>query len=409
MLFNKSRALSLMQENDLEAIIATTHENVTYLTGHVGWAQRVYRQRKSCGLLTKNPDVGTDLIMNRADNTYYATYGGFAENVYSYGGQAYHIGQENYEPNSTEFEKYLELHNSGGENPTLLEGLVKALKNREITSGNIGLDEEGCSESLFTALKKEFPNCNFLPASGLFLMIRLVKTDDELDVLREAALINENAIQKVFNYVEEGVTENEVAQVWRQAVAKPGGMWHWFHFNSGHRSVFIFPPTDKKLKKGDLFMFDAGLFYKNYNADTGSCGCIGEPSNRIKKEWSAIQDGFLQSLDIVKSGCTGGQIYKALISGIKSKFPEFDAPFAGHTIGLEAREFPFILGDETKHNQKFLPSTSEIPLPVNSVINIEAPIGTFGFGGYQIEYSVIVKENGWEPLIEQKRELKIIE
>ena len=173
MLFNKSRALSLMQENDLEAIIATTHENVTYLTGHVGWAQRVYRQRKSCGLLTKNPDVGTDLIMNRADNTYYAAYGGFAENVYSYGGQAYHIGQENYEPNSTEFEKYSELHNSGGENPTLLAGLVKALKNREITSGNIGLDEEGCSESLFAALKKEFPNCNFLPASGLFLMIHI--------------------------------------------------------------------------------------------------------------------------------------------------------------------------------------------------------------------------------------------
>ena len=265
MLYNKDRALSLMQENSLEAIIATTHENVTYLTGHVGWAQRVYRQRKSCALLTKDPGTGTDLIMNRADNTYYAAYGGYAENVYSYGGQAYHIGQENYEPDNVEFEKYLELHNSGGENATLLDGLIKALKNRGISSGNIALDEEGCSESLFTALEKEFPNCNFLAASGLFLMIRLVKTEEELKVLREAASINENAIQQVFNFVKEGVTENEVAEVWRQAVAQPGAMWHWFHFNSGHRSVFIFPPTDKKLENGDLFMFDAGLFYKNYN------------------------------------------------------------------------------------------------------------------------------------------------
>ena len=240
-------------------------------------------------------------------------------------------------------------------------------------------------------------------------MIRLVKTEEELKVLREAATINENAIQQVFDFVKEGVTENEVAEIWRQAVALPGAMWHWFHFNSGHRSVFIFPPTDKKLENGDLFMFDAGLFYKNYNADTGSCGCIGEPSDRIKKEWSAIKEGFLQSLEVVKAGCTGGQIYEALLSGIKSKFPEFNAPFAGHTIGLEAREFPFILGAETKYNQKFLPNTSEIPLPSNSVINIEAPIGTFGFGGYQIEYSVIVKENGWEPLIEQERDLKIIE
>ena len=85
MLYNRERALELMREHDVVAMIGTTLENVTYLTGHIGWAQRVYRARKSYSLLTSDPDAGTDLIMNRADNTYYAAYGGHAENVYVWG------------------------------------------------------------------------------------------------------------------------------------------------------------------------------------------------------------------------------------------------------------------------------------------------------------------------------------
>ncbi|MEE9275098.1 MAG: M24 family metallopeptidase, partial [bacterium] len=99
----------------------------------------------------------------------------------------------------------------------------------------------------------------------------------------------------------------------------------------------------------------------------------------------------------------------ALVDGIhKAGFPEFNSPFAGHTVGLEAREFPFILSAETKYDNPFLPPSSEIPLPANAVINIEAPIGTMGFGGYQIEYSVVVTETGWEPLIPQERPFRVI-
>lgn len=409
MLYNKERALDLMREHDVAAMIGTTMENVTYLTGHIGWAQRVYRARKSCALLTGDPASGTDLVMNRADNTYYAAYGGHAENVYVWGGQAYHIEPEGYEPHDDEMRRYLALHESGARHSTLLDGLLAALKDRGITSGRIALDEEGCPDSLFSALKEKLPGCEFIPGSGLFLMTRLVKTADELDRLRQAAQVNEDAISEVFDFAREGVSEREVAEVWRQAVARPGGMWHWFHFNSGARSVFIFPPTDRKLEKGDHFMFDAGLFYRNYNADTGSCGSIGEPSARTRREWKGIEEGFHECLEVIRAGCTGSRIYQALIKGVQSRFPEFDAPFAGHTVGLEAREFPFILGDESRHDQPFLPPSSEIPLPVDSVINIEAPVGTFGYGGYQIEYSVIVKENGWEMLIPQDRSFRVID
>ena len=55
MLYNRERALELMREHDVAAMIGTTLENVTYLTGHIGWAQRVYRARKSYGVITNDP------------------------------------------------------------------------------------------------------------------------------------------------------------------------------------------------------------------------------------------------------------------------------------------------------------------------------------------------------------------
>ena len=77
MLLNKDRALALMEELDLTAIIGTTLENVTYLTGHVGWAQRVYRTLQSYAVMTNVPEAGTDLILTRSDNTYYSAYAGY--------------------------------------------------------------------------------------------------------------------------------------------------------------------------------------------------------------------------------------------------------------------------------------------------------------------------------------------
>ncbi len=124
MLLNKDRALALMEEHDLAAIVGATLENVTYLTGHVGWAQRVYRSLQSYALMTSDPGAGTDLIMTRSDNTYYAAYGGYAENVYSYGGKSALIIPEGFTPPDDEQLAYLELYDSGCRYKHILDALV---------------------------------------------------------------------------------------------------------------------------------------------------------------------------------------------------------------------------------------------------------------------------------------------
>ena len=42
MYLNENRARRLMKEYDVDVLIASTPENVTYLAGTVGWSNKVY-------------------------------------------------------------------------------------------------------------------------------------------------------------------------------------------------------------------------------------------------------------------------------------------------------------------------------------------------------------------------------
>jgi Xaa-Pro aminopeptidase len=406
MLLNKERALELMNDHDVVAIVGTTHENVTYLTGHIGWARRVYRSVASYGALSNDPDRGSALVFdNGQEGTYYSGQGTFAELVRWFG-EPNAIGvPAGYQPATDEEARYLELMDTSTTLPTGVDAVAAALRELGVTRGRIAVDEIGCRPEFLAALRERLPGCEIVPGSGLFLMIRLVKTPEELERLRAAARINEAGLTAMLRRMAPGVTENDAVAAWREEVARPGGMWHWCHLGSGPHRVDIFPPTDRELQPGDLFAYDAGLWYRNYNADTGGCGIVGDPTDQALHEYRAIEDGVQEALEVVREGVTVGQIFDRMVEAIKRHgYPAFEATFAGHTIGLEAREVPFVIGPEQRYDDPFLPPTSEFPIPANAVLNIEAPFGVFGYGAYQYEISVVVQQNGWEPLIERDRQ-----
>jgi len=79
--------------------------------------------------------------------------------------------------------------------------------------------------------------------------------------------------------------------------------------------------------------------------------------------------------------------------------------FVGHTIGIEAREFPFELGAPKRLSSPFLPETTDIPLEEKMVINVEIALVELGFGGIQIEHTLVLKSGGFEFIVPQEREL----
>lgn len=408
MLLNRERALGLMERFDLDALVATTPENVTYLSDFVGWSQRTYPYvNQVYAVFFRHPDRAAAMVIPRQEITYVCAQRPWIEDIHFYGRIGGTVIPREEKPVGPEETWFLRITGQRGFGSPG-EALTWVLKDRGVSRGKIALDEDRVSAATRERLGQDI-NAPILPGANLFRLIRMVKTPEELERLRAAAAVNEEAYRAIFRAVREGISEQEVAAVWRRVIAEAGGIWLWLHFAAGRRSSSISPPTDRRLKRGDLFSFDGGLVLNNYNADTGGCGILGEPTERHHAMHQAIKAGLEAGLATIRAGVKASEIFKATMERVRRRgFPDHQHIFAGHTIGLEAREFPFVIAPAERVSDPFLPETSDIPLETNTVLNLEVPAGVFGWGGMQIEQTVVVKPNGFEYLIPQERRLEVI-
>ena len=115
---------------------------------------------------------------------------------------------------------------------------------------------------------------------------------------------------------------------------------------------------------------------------------------------------MLKSVEALKPGVRPQELYETMIAGVRANgLPNYSNFFLGHTIGLEAREFPFLLGPAEEVDDPFLPNTTNIPVEPGMTMNLEASNHEAGWGTVQVEYTCAVTENGHEHLIQPDQRL----
>ena len=412
MYFNKKRSDKLMDQFDIDLLIASTPENVTYLSDTVSWAPKVYSYSVDM-FATYYRDINhnSSLIVPSQEMTYVSASNTWINDFYTYGGKSALIQEIEHVIESAEENTYLNLQNNDDKRfPTAVEALIASIKNNTTKKLRIAIDEDKMTHKSTLKLKEELDNCELIPSSDLLRLIRMVKTDDEISAMKAAADLNETACTKVCNEIKIGMKELDIAEIYAQEVGKGLGKWLWFHFGSGRRSVGIFPPTEKKIQPGEMWKFDAGLSLNNYQADTGWGGVIGQPNAQQNMIWEATLRGYNSAMSVIKEGVRPSEIQNAMLKGTQDGgLADHSGTFAGHAIGLEMRELPYVLGNKKMVNSLYLPEDTDIPLPENTVLCIENPCQIFGVGGTQIEQTIIVKKSGYELLTKQDRKLWIIE
>jgi Xaa-Pro aminopeptidase len=408
MYLNTERARDLMKEHDIDVLVASTPENVTYIAGTVAWSLKVYAYSVHMfAVFPRDEGTAPALVVPGQEMTYTSMQQSWIKDLYTFGAKSALILPPGSKPETPEEKTYLGMYTKDAhraKNPGAALGL--ALKSRGLDKARIALDEERVMPSVRKQIEEALPDATIIDAADLFRLIRVVKTPDELAALKHAAELNEKACIAASKAVAPGMTELEVAAVFASEVGKGLGKWQWFHMCSGRRTIGISPPTNKKLVKGEFWKFDAGLVLDNYQADTGWGGTVGEPSDEQIKIWDATVAGFEAALSEVKAGALPSKIYQALLDGTRSGgLSEHNGNFAGHAIGLEQRELPYILSDPAPVKSRFLPDTTDTPLEEGTTLCIENPVQIFGVGGTQIERTVRVTRTGYEFLANQERKL----
>ena len=325
MYLNEERARGLMADFGFDAIIASTPENLTYLAGTVGWSNKVYAYSVHMfAVFARDEGTAPAIIVPGQEVTYVSAQQSWIKDLYTFGGKSALIQPAGAQAQTPEEETYLGMYNDDAKrakNPGA--ALALALKERGLTKARLALDQERVTPNVRAQIEAALPDAEIVDAADFFRLIRMVKTPDEIAALAAAAEVNEKAGIAASNAVAEGATEREVASVFAAEVGRMGGKWQWFHFCSGRRATGIFPPTDKKIAKGEMWKFDAGR--RSGQLPGG---------HRLGRRAGRAEPGATRPVEGDRRGLRGRDVEG---QGRGARLHHFQDPARGHALGGIAR------------------------------------------------------------------------
>lgn len=280
---------------------------------------------------------------------------------------------------------------------TFLDSIAEILSSLEVKK--LGLEKDRISLAHYETLVSKV-NCEIEDISATISDVRSRKSKEEIDRIKVAVEIAEEAFRKMLEIVRPGMKESELAAYLEYQVKLLGAEDVAFEsiVASGPRSALPHGrASEKVIEKGEPVVVDWGARYKGYNSDITRVFCIGEPNERVKLVHRIVYEAQQKALEGIKAGKTGREIDEIARNHINDAgYGEFFGHGLGHGLGLEVHESPSL----SYRNDK--------PLEVGNVVTVEPGIYLEGEFGIRIEEDVVVTENGCTVLTTLERGLIIL-
>lgn len=238
------------------------------------------------------------------------------------------------------------------------------------------------------------------PKSGLVEQLREQKSTEEIEKIRIACEITDEALKYTLNKIKVGMREKEVEVILKNKMIELGAdkTWDRFIVASGVRgSMPHGMASDKELSEGELITFDIGCFYQGYSSDLTRTVALGSVSPKLKEIYDVVYEAQTRAVKQAKAGMSGKEIDAICRDYITSAgYGEYFKHGTGHGLGLDVHESPSV---SNRNNE---------PLKSSSCITIEPGIYIAGLGGVRIEDDVILHHDGCKVLNQFPKELIII-
>ncbi len=242
--------------------------------------------------------------------------------------------------------------------------------------------------SLIDAIKgdSQLGDVSLVPAPGLAENQRVIKDEEELEMLQLAIDAADKAMDQVCPAITAGMTEREVAWQMESAMRNAGADTISFDtiVAAGPNGAMAHhQPTDYVIKHGDPIVIDMGAKVGGYCSDLSRSIAVGEPDETFKKIYDIVLGAQLTAINTVKVGMTGEEA-DSLSRGViaEADYGDNFGHSLGHGVGLVIHE-----------NPRVGPRSTDV-LGLNTVFTIEPGIYLTGWGGIRIEDIVILRKDG---------------
>ena len=316
---------SAMSKKDIDTLVVLAEANIYYLTGYEGFSDYVPQ-----AAVLRAGDQDVVLILREMD--LFCAY----PTVYL---------------DESRVESYPERYIG---TPARTPWEVIGARVKEIArGGSIGVEY---GASVFShrdhlALAAVLDGQSVVDGSGLVETSKKKKSGAELDYMRQAATIVDNALQKGISEIAVGVRECDVAatilhQLTAGTAEVGGGPTKPVTMGVGSRAAAPHLKwTDAPYAAGSQTDFEVGGFVHRYACPLSRTAYLGEPPQRLLDVHAAVMDGFLAAEAAIRPGGTCGDVYRAFGGAFFPHGVRKESRI-GYSIGIDWSDLCFSLQDD---------------------------------------------------------------
>ncbi|MBI5822545.1 MAG: aminopeptidase P family protein [Chloroflexi bacterium] len=289
-----------------------------------------------------------------------------------------------------------------GENPSEWEDAFrKAAQALGLDGKRIGVEPRQMRLLEFRHIKAGAPEADFPDATDVLAGLRLKKDKAEVDAMRAAVKIAQDALEAVIPKIKIGMTEKELSSELVMQLLKHGSeseMPFAPIVSAGPNSANPHAsPTKREIQAGDLLVVDWGAAHDGYISDLTRTFAVGEVDGEYKKIHEIVQNSNAAGRAAAKPGVPCANVDIAAREVIeKSGYGKYFTHRTGHGIGMEGHEDPYMRGDNMQL------------LEPGMTFTVEPGIYLAGRNGVRIEDNLVITENGAESLSDMPREIRMV-
>jgi creatinase len=356
----------IMSNNNLDMIILTSMHNVAYYTGFIycsfGRPYGCIITEKKIVTISANIDSGQPWRRSVCDNIVYTDW----------------------------------------KRDNFLKAVVKVI-GKDNPPKNIGIENDHVTLEIKEKFILLFPSSKFIDVSKNLMKLRMIKSDEELKIIRNGARIADIGGEEIIKNIKVGASELEIAITGRDKMeleiaktypeAEYMDTWVWFQSGINTDGAHN-PKTSRKLTSGDIMSLNTFPMISGYYTALERTLFLHKADDASLKAWEANVKVHKRGLELIKPGAKCSEICHELNDLFAQLgYLQYRTFGYGHSFGVLSHFYGRESGLELRED-------IDTVLKPNMVISMEPmimiPQGIPGAGGYREHDMLIINDKGAE-------------
>ena len=305
---NLDRLNRLLDENGLDAVVARSGRNFTYLAGFA-----------YPGTLARLLDL-TD-----ADRGVMVLWPRHGEPVLIVNGTAAGLAaRDSRVARQAVYEGYVE---------SPYRRLAEVLKAEGLSEARVGFERGYVSARDWALVADALPKLDMVDCTDVMDRVRWIKTPAEVAQIKTAADLLDDVFLDVFPGLRPGDTERLAHSRMIAGCLERGFNWAHGILNSSSNTIPYAGESDVVFQAGDVMRTDYVAYLDGYPGHQSRNLIFGTPSQKLRDEYRSIRDIYRATIDRCRPGARVGDIYDFAVQAFTDDGWAFDSLLVGHGVG----------------------------------------------------------------------------